>query len=241
MMSMPPTKAPAHREVAQRIVEFIRNENLEPGNKLPTEQGLSTLFSVSRRVVREAVQLLATTGLIRVRQGSGLYVSDQPLTFSEATVDFAVEVEPENVNALFTFRRLLEVETVGWAATHIRVRDLEVLEGLLQKYREAVERRNVQACQVADCEFHQFIADITKNPFIMSSLATTLRMLSWTTGTALSYTDEQWHGAVLEHEAIVLSIRAGDAQAAGQVIQRHLETSLQSYHRAVQRTLLEKP
>src|SRR4029078_13247554 len=48
------------------------------GDRLPTENQLAQRFSVSRPVVREALQRLQTDGVVIARQGSGTYVQRSP-------------------------------------------------------------------------------------------------------------------------------------------------------------------
>ena len=76
----PPNSLVPHRlryeTVAAKIVKLIANRGLKPGAKLPTELEMTEMFGVSRTVVREAIKALASNGIVRSRQGSGLYLAD---------------------------------------------------------------------------------------------------------------------------------------------------------------------
>ena len=57
---------------------------LAAGDKLPTQVALVDQFLISRTVVRQAVSLLKSVGLVASRQGSGVYVKElgySPLNF----------------------------------------------------------------------------------------------------------------------------------------------------------------
>jgi DNA-binding transcriptional regulator YhcF (GntR family) len=69
-----------YRVVADRIQELIRNENIAAGERLPSERDLATKLSVSRASLREALIALELGGVIEVRGGSGVYVSELPDT-----------------------------------------------------------------------------------------------------------------------------------------------------------------
>jgi GntR family transcriptional repressor for pyruvate dehydrogenase complex len=56
----------------------VADGELAPGDRLPTEQQLALAHGVSRTVVREAVHQLKSQGLLRSRQGSGVFVADAP-------------------------------------------------------------------------------------------------------------------------------------------------------------------
>src|SRR5438552_3077920 len=65
---------PRSETAAAKIAEYIAQHGLQPGDRLPAGRGFGEQLGVSRTVVREAVKMLATTGFVRARQGSGLYV-----------------------------------------------------------------------------------------------------------------------------------------------------------------------
>lgn len=67
----------------QDWLEFkIREGELAPGSRLPTEQDLAERFHVNRHTVRRALTLLAEKDLIRTEQGSGSFVRDQIIDYN---------------------------------------------------------------------------------------------------------------------------------------------------------------
>ncbi len=68
---------PQYETVAERIIDYILEAKLKPGDRLPPEQKLGEQLGVGRSVVREAVKYLSATGLIGARRGYGLYVADR--------------------------------------------------------------------------------------------------------------------------------------------------------------------
>jgi GntR family transcriptional regulator, transcriptional repressor for pyruvate dehydrogenase complex len=62
-------------EVTRSIIEYIHNENLEKGAKLPPERELSELLGVSRSSVREGLRILELLNYLDSRQGGGTFVS----------------------------------------------------------------------------------------------------------------------------------------------------------------------
>lgn len=83
-------------QLRDRIAELIREEDLQPGAKLPTEAQLTTRFKISRPALREALKLLEQDGVIYVEHGKGRFVSamsavhvDRPITVFESVTDMA--------------------------------------------------------------------------------------------------------------------------------------------------------
>lgn len=67
----------------QDWLEFgIKEGDMPPGSKLPTEQELAERFGVNRHTVRRALTLLAEKELIRTEQGSGSFVREQIIDYA---------------------------------------------------------------------------------------------------------------------------------------------------------------
>jgi len=58
------------------LSQKIERRKLLPGTRLPTEKELCTQFAVSRTALREALRRLSARGLIDIRKGSGMYISE---------------------------------------------------------------------------------------------------------------------------------------------------------------------
>jgi DNA-binding FadR family transcriptional regulator len=70
------SKEPLYRIAQRGLTGFIRENRLSPGDRLPSETLLADLLGVSRPSLREASRSLQALGIVDVRPGSGLYVSD---------------------------------------------------------------------------------------------------------------------------------------------------------------------
>ncbi|MGH2345766.1 MAG: FadR/GntR family transcriptional regulator, partial [Chloroflexota bacterium] len=68
-------RAPLPQIIVERIREFIAEQKLEPGDRLPPERVLMEQLRVGRSSVREAMKILATLGLVEIRRGDGAYVA----------------------------------------------------------------------------------------------------------------------------------------------------------------------
>lgn len=59
----------------QKLIKYIKTENLRPGDKLPPEPTLCEQLGVSRLTLREAVNTLKSEGMVYSAQGKGTFVS----------------------------------------------------------------------------------------------------------------------------------------------------------------------
>lgn len=66
------------QKISDQIAEQIRSSILagefSPGEKLPPERKLADIFGVSRPSVREAINMLVSTGMVITYQGGGTFV-----------------------------------------------------------------------------------------------------------------------------------------------------------------------
>jgi GntR family transcriptional regulator len=70
------TPVPLYSQIAENLLDQIESGELKPGDRLPPERELSTLFGVNRVTVRRALQLLEMQGLLVRRQGDGTYITE---------------------------------------------------------------------------------------------------------------------------------------------------------------------
>ena len=128
------------------------------GERLPTEPELCAELGISRNTVREAMRVLAFSGLIEIRQGDGSYLRSitDPLgtmrALSHCTLGQAQET-----------RQILEVEAIGLAAQRRTAGDLRALRTALDA-SAALYQGDLEAYISADLAFHQRLVDAAHNP-----------------------------------------------------------------------------
>jgi len=73
------------RQIQDWLEYRIKEGELKPGSRLPTEQDLAAQFGVNRHTVRRALSLLAEKDLVRTEQGSGSFVREQLIDYAVGT------------------------------------------------------------------------------------------------------------------------------------------------------------
>ncbi|MFC4949999.1 GntR family transcriptional regulator [Pseudonocardia sp. GCM10023141] len=66
---------PVYRQVESELLRRIREGELAPGSRLPTEPELAAEWGVNRLTIRQAIGELARAGHLTVRQGAGTFVA----------------------------------------------------------------------------------------------------------------------------------------------------------------------
>lgn len=63
-------------EIVKQLKHIIEKNELNPGDRLPSERELSERLNVGRSSVREALRALELLGLIETKRGEGTYIRD---------------------------------------------------------------------------------------------------------------------------------------------------------------------
>lgn len=72
---------PIWRQIAFSLQADIETSIYPPGTRLPTEADLVARFGVNRHTVRRAIQSLSEEGKLKVEQGRGTFVLEEPLDY----------------------------------------------------------------------------------------------------------------------------------------------------------------
>lgn len=154
------------------IVEVIKDEllngTLKPGDKLPNETLLSEKFNVSRTPVREAMKILEAIGVIEIKRGSGMFITNSSTGFTLNSLVFSLIMHSSDTEKLIEFRQHFEVLLMNIIITNWDESKYEKIERV---YLSQVERlhKGLTPTELADIdlEFHFALLEITENPFVI--------------------------------------------------------------------------
>ncbi|MFI9847551.1 FadR/GntR family transcriptional regulator [Nonomuraea sp. NPDC051941] len=214
----PVVKRSAAVQVADQLVAAIRDEQLKPGDKLPSERELAQNFAVSRPTIREALAALELAGLAKSHKGRGTVVTGTAATVAT----WGVEVLPPQV---FEARLAIEPALAALAAEKRHPEDLELLEATLAKLETEYAETGAYA---SDLPVHRAIARAARNPLLEQALEEALRHVAgplWQELRRRALAEASARdGHVQESRAVIRHIREGNAAEAAEVWRRHLLT-----------------
>ncbi len=133
----------------QRTTDSLRTSILAgrwtPGDRLPPERTLSGELGVSRLTLRSSLATLASEGLVRSRQGSGIEVLDYCRTGSIDLFTWLLSLPGEGgeqiarwFEEIVGLRRLVALDTLVRAAGRAKGPDVAALETLAARQAERV-------------------------------------------------------------------------------------------------------
>ena len=183
------------------------------GERIPTESMLAEMMQVSRGTVREAVKILAFSGLLEVRQGAGTYL--RAVCAPDETLR---RLKRTSLRDQFEVRCSLEVEAVRLAARRRSERELERLYRLLDDCWGQRSDRDEAAFVRRDLAFHQALVVASGNVALQE-------LYRWFSSAVIETIASTRDAELPEpgeaaHREIVDAIAAGDAAGAESAVRR---------------------
>jgi DNA-binding FadR family transcriptional regulator len=221
-------------KLSETVVAAIRKQlvsgEIQPGQKLPTEEKMTEAFGVSRTVIREALASLAADGLVEPRQGAGVFVLDHPtLTLSSMSQEISKISQAINV---LEVRMGIEVEASGLAAARRNAAQVALIQEAFFEFERVLKLG--EPTGKADFAFHREIASATNNPLYVEMLDAlgdrTIpcdRTSPWYSVEVLSV--DYLTKLQREHLLVLKAISAGDAVAAREAMRAHLVAAQARY------------
>ncbi len=124
-------KQKVYQEVIKELQRYIERNNLNPGDKLPSERELSERLNAGRSSVREALRALELIGLVETRHGEGTYLREYR-SFQTVELLSSFILRQDNMKDDLTFtKKILEKEAAKLAFARISVSDIQELKAIL--------------------------------------------------------------------------------------------------------------
>lgn len=214
-------RRPLSEQVADTLMERILEQDLVPGDRLPTEPELATEFGVSRTVVREAGRTLVARGVVTIRPRRGMEVAEFDQRILSRQVGLMLQLGGGTFAQLQEMREALEPGMASWAAVRRDEQDLHELDVLVSQVDPTTTALDIEESIAADVEFHAAVARATDNPFFERLVHPINEILSATYITSPGYSPERAKTHT-EHARIADAIRRGDPELARREMLEHI-------------------
>ncbi|WP_442806338.1 FCD domain-containing protein [Streptomyces sp. NBC_01317] len=233
---------PGYELVAEQLLNYIAEQNLLPGDRLPTEKGLAEILGATRNVTREAVKVLAAIGRLSVRRGAGIFVASSPGALGDDRLAHFQPTSMEHVLMLLDYRRLIESETARRAATLATPIEVRAIREAASTSLEAGTVDDVETFARADALFHDSVGIAAHNVFLRSSVAN-IRSFAAQSDVLLFHGDVpgSLRIAGAQHLAIAEAIGSGDAESAVRLMAEHISTTQTQFERKIRDRLFNQP
>jgi GntR family transcriptional regulator, transcriptional repressor for pyruvate dehydrogenase complex len=215
------------RRISELIVDqvrlLIRQQQLNPGDRLPAERELCERFGVSRVTVREALRVLEANGLVEIRVGArgGAFVTKPSrerlgegiadlLTLSAVTAAEVTEV-----------RLILELGMIPLVCERADDEDIAELLDICDRQEKALADGDYHMNLSA--EFHSRLAECAHNSAVHMLTQSFRGPLLMSLERAQQSAPEMGQLGAKEHRRLVHAIQLRDVEQAGEIMRQHLD------------------
>lgn len=209
-------RAPLSQQAQHAVRQYIVDNRLAPGDPLPSEGELSTLLDVGKTSVREGIRGLQSLGVVEVRHGRGLFVSQFSFAPILDQLPYGLMIDDVPLRDVLQARRALEEGLIVQASAQLGDDDLDALDALVERMRtESID--GVVPAEI-DNAFHQGLFRGLGNPLVLQMIS-----IFWTIfdRATVGVSELHVHHTADDHAAITAAIRGGDPDAMRSAVAHH--------------------
>lgn len=209
-------------QTADKILDYIIENNLSTGDKLPNEYNLAEDLSVSRSTIREAIRALTSKNVLEVRRGLGTFVSEKR-GVSEDPLGFSLLNNTHKlIEDLFELRFLLEPRMAELAAINANKEDIYELKEIKTRIESEVEKRGSKHFEL-DIKFHSLIAEASGN-LAMIQIVPIINQSIWLYNSNSYTSNKIKKEMIISHKEILEAIVLKKPESAYKAMEKHINT-----------------
>ena len=216
--------------VAQQLLELIQTTQLQSGAKLPTERALSEQLGVSRTALREAIQKLASRGVLESRVGSGTFLRERMQEWPDQAVAPLIPLirdDPQYRYDVLETRQMIEINTAWHAAQRATDKDKDHIRRCFDEMLRHQKSQDAANSARADAQFHLAIAEASHNVVVVQVMRSLFEMVLNTVAQNRRLMFVHDDPSTLEHltaqhQNLMQAILDGEPEQARSAIGQHL-------------------
>lgn len=180
-------KTKAYENVLDKLKDYIKENELQPGDRLPSERELVEHLNAGRSSVREGLRAIELLGLIETKRGEGTFLRTYQSHRTLALLATFIFQDPNTKNEIVQVKKKIEKEATKLAFKYNRLQVIAEWQKLVGAQRETLSS-NHQA-------FYQVIFSHAKNELLnkmwslMDEFVETFQLQACSTGFYLKLTD----------------------------------------------------
>lgn len=209
--------------VADRLRRFIVEEQLKPGDRLPTELELANRFGVSRLSLREATKSLEFLGIVNAKPGRGLRVGSVNMDRVTEYLGFHPELQTLSPDVLIDTRVIVETGVLTHVSSKMQS-DPTIASRLRSINQQLRETTEVNRWIELDAAFHrELITSSGLKPLLAFSDLLSIFFHRFRERVSKS----NWEAGIASHERIVEFLLAQKVTEAAAELRAHIESHRQ--------------
>lgn len=163
------SREPISTSIMNLLMDYFLQQELKPGDKLPTEVELVQQLKVGRNSVREAMKMLSSLGVIEIRRGLGTFISRSMPSSVINSLILSLAFEQGASQELAELRIFFEAGLIEMIMDKISPADLDDLIVANDRLGEIArtDPKDFRQLRDLDIAFHHRLLAVTGNKFIL--------------------------------------------------------------------------
>lgn len=216
MTDPPPTSPGLHGTVLDQMGALITSGAFTASQVLRIEE-LEERFGVSRSVIREAIRVLESMGLVTSRRRVGVIVAPRSgwNVFDPRVIRWRLDADDRArlLVSLGELRRAIEPVAARLAARHATAEQCGTLTGTVMQMAVHGRSGDLEAYLLADIVFHRTLLEASGNEMFAALVNVVAEVLAGRTHHDLMPARPE-PAAIRWHAEVAQAVQSGDAQAA---------------------------
>ena len=219
-------------DIEKQIIEMIRSGQYPEGSKLPRERDMAQSLGIGRNLLREAIAVLETLGMLEVRKREGIFVKSMPTNEIVGNLKMIRLWPADFAPQLMEVRQAINILAVDWAARRRTDEDVRKLRECFRNFEKTplATEEDRQASARGETVLHSLIVDSAHN-VILSRIYEGISFLMELNNDMMHMTlmnvNDGWVQHITEqHRRILDAIEARDSDAALREMKGHFEDTV---------------
>lgn len=215
----PVRRSRVSQQIVAQLCQLIREQRVQPGDRLPPERELAEQLEVSRSSLREALRTLEIAGLIESRHGGGTYVRDV-VEHGFSPLALVLYASGDSIGDVWEIRLIFEPEVAARAALRATPDDMTALDQILDHQARHVDCEDLTL--KIDRDFHRALARASHNAVAVRVVELIGALLRESRGHFITSVQRRQQ-VLAAHQRIVEAVRIRQPLAAQAAMLSHLQ------------------
>ena len=221
----PIERIPIVEQVMNNLNDYIKEQGLNPGDKMPTEKEVCEMFGVGRSTVREAYRMMQALGILEVHRGKGVYFIGFPKEDDQDSVVSWFKQHAQTLSDYMEVRSAIETTSIRLAIERATDKDIAALEEIHNSFIKSAESHKTVNLAFYDQEFHHKITAITQNE-LLKKIEKNISECLINYRTQTFTIEGNIQRAIASHQLLIDAFHERDKNKGTALMTQHMENSL---------------
>lgn len=214
-------------QIVDNITNAIINEQLKPGDKIPTENELCASMGVARNSVREAIKILVAYGVLTIKRAEGTFVNQGFDSKMLYPVLYGIILQKDSAKQIVELRKVIDAGIFQLAMEKLDLDSVHKVEQAMEALEQKIAEENMDANAIfeADTAFHMVLVAITQNALLegICSYIDQITKKSRLKATEKFIHENATQQFLLMHREMVRVLKEKDRTKINEVVETHYQ------------------